>query len=219
MSNEKNGDIERDSVIEPLPMKRRPSRIANPGPAGIFSFASTTFMLSMFNVNTRGIHNPNVVVGMALFTGGLLQFIAGMWEFPRGNLWAATAFSSYGCFWMSYATIFIPSSGILAAYTDPQELNNAVGIYLIAWFMFTFMMLLPVLRRNLALTILLTCLSVAFILLAVGSFMAKASITKGGGIMGIITALVAYYIGMSDMMEAEPHAIFRLPKGIWYPNE
>ena len=44
----------------------------------------------MYNVNTRGIHTPNVVVGMAIFTGGLLQFIAGMWEFPRGNVFGAT---------------------------------------------------------------------------------------------------------------------------------
>jgi hypothetical protein len=44
----------------------------------------------MYNVNTRGIHTPNVVVGMAIFTGGLLQFLAGMWEFPRGNTFGAT---------------------------------------------------------------------------------------------------------------------------------
>ena len=58
--------------------------------SGIFSFAATTFLLSMFNVNTRGIQTPNVVVGMAIFAGGLLQFIAGMWEFPRGNVFGAT---------------------------------------------------------------------------------------------------------------------------------
>lgn len=94
--------------------KRYGPKIANPGPAcvlflllmnqiltsepflflnnfsGLFSFASTTFILSIYNVNTRGIHVPNVVVGMALFTGGLLQFMAGMWEFPRGNTFGAT---------------------------------------------------------------------------------------------------------------------------------
>jgi len=76
------------------------SMIANPGPAGLFSFAATTFLLSLFNVSTRGIHTPNVVVGMAIFTGGLLQFIAGMWEFPRGNVFGATAFLlmvAFGC--------------------------------------------------------------------------------------------------------------------------
>lgn len=44
----------------------------------------------MYNVHTRGIHAPNAVVGMALFAGGLAQFLAGMWEFPRGNMFGAT---------------------------------------------------------------------------------------------------------------------------------
>lgn len=42
------------------------------------------------------------------------------------------AFSSFGAFWMSYATILLPSSGIIAAYgTDASELHNALGIYLV----------------------------------------------------------------------------------------
>ena len=138
----------------------------------------------MFNVNARGIQTPNVIVGMAIFAGGLLQFIAGMWEFPRGNVFGATgkfsneqklvpsyyfikpipslfyasypfkksflwpwlphtvAFSAYGTFWMSYAAIFIPGSGILSAYgNNKQELSNALGLYLTVWFMFTVMLM------------------------------------------------------------------------------
>jgi uncharacterized protein len=98
---------------------------------------------------------------MALFCGGLAQLLAGMWEFPRGNTFAATgrshpsripilifnfqyhtkAFTSYGAFWMSFATIFIPNSGIAASYKDPGEFDSAVGIYLITWFMVTFFLL------------------------------------------------------------------------------
>ena len=101
---------------------------------------------------------------MAIFTGGLLQFIAGMWEFPRGNIFGATgkfpkniflsflfkfgtltrfvAFSAYGTFWMSYAAIFIPGTGVLAAYdNNTQELSNALGLYLVVWFMFTVMLM------------------------------------------------------------------------------
>lgn len=51
------------------------------------------------------------------------------------------AFSSYGGFWLSYATIFIPGSNILAAYTNDVELGHAIGFYLAAWFIFTFFML------------------------------------------------------------------------------
>ncbi|KAF5369716.1 hypothetical protein D9615_010153 [Tricholomella constricta] len=219
---------------------RRPSRIANPAPAGLFSFASTTFLLSMYNVNTRGIHTPNVVIGMAIFCGGLVQLLAGMWEFPRGNVHGATAFASYGAFWMSYATILIPGSGTLNAYANNQaEFHNALGMYLIVWFMVSTMLVyvsapplfsvrasafndqniplysIPVVRRNLALTLLLGCLGLTYLLLGIGEFNGKASVTKAGGAFGIITALIAYYIGVSEMLAVEESAIVKLPLGIW----
>ncbi|KAJ7098509.1 FUN34 transmembrane protein [Mycena belliarum] len=191
------------------------SGVANPGPMGLFSFASTTFILSMFNVQTRGIAHPNVVVGMAIFAGGLTQFIAGMWEFPRGNVFGATAFSSYGAFWMSYATLFIPSSGIQAAYTDPDEFASAVGIYLVAWLMVTLFFLLAVLRKSIAFTALLSALSVAFACLAAAEFSGSATVTKAGGIFGIITAFIAYYMGVSELLRAERRPVASLPLGVW----
>lgn len=211
MSDKDGGSVEHGAMMT----KPRPSRIANPAPAGIFSFASTTFMLSMYNVNVRGIKEPNVVVGMAAFTGGLLQFMAGMWEFPRGNVFGATAFSSYGCFWMSYATIFIPGSGILTAFAnDPQGLSNALGIYLITWFMVTFMFLMVCLRKNWSFVVLLSLLSVAFIFLAASEFTGKASLARAGGGFGLATAMVAYYIGVSMMMAAEQKPIVQMPLGM-----
>ncbi|KAF8873483.1 GPR1/FUN34/yaaH family-domain-containing protein [Infundibulicybe gibba] len=195
---------------DPVSYSSRPTRIANPGPAGLFMFASTTFILSMFNVNTRGVHTPNVIVGMAIFGGGLVQLLAGMWEFPRGNVFGATAFSSYGVFWMSYATIFIPSSGIISAYSDPQELSNAIGIYLITWFMVTVMFILPVIRRHLAFTVLLSCLAVALLCLRLPSLRP----THAGGVFGVMTGLIAYYIGVSEMLSAEESAFMRVPLGI-----
>jgi hypothetical protein len=91
-----------ETNVAPRPVRK----IANPGAlyvppilhavlrlpilSGLFSFASTTFILSLYNVNARNIHTPNVVVGMACFAGGLAQFMAGMWEFPRGNTFGAT---------------------------------------------------------------------------------------------------------------------------------
>lgn len=50
----------------------------------------------------------------------------------------------YGAFWMSYATIFIPSSGIIAAYASQQEFANAFGMYLIVWFMLTLLFMYDV---------------------------------------------------------------------------
>jgi succinate-acetate transporter protein len=192
----------------------RPSRIGNPGALGLFSFASTTFILSLINVQARGVATPNVVVGMAIFTGGLVQLLAGMWEFPRGNVFGATAFSSYGAFWMSYATILIPSSGIVASYAaaPPQELHDALGIYLITWFMFTFLMLIGALRKNIAFILLFAFLAATFALLAAAEFSGKANLGKAGGALGIITAMIAYYCALSEVL-VPSESWFTLPLG------
>ncbi|KAI9567917.1 Gpr1 family protein [Boletus coccyginus] len=197
---------------EPNVAPPRPTKIANPGALGLFSFASTTFILSLYNVNARNIHTPNVVVGMACFSGGLAQFLAGMWEFPRGNTFGATAFTSYGAFWMSYATILIPGSGVLSAYTSAHELDQALGIYLITWFILTFMFLIGSLRRNIGLMSLFLSLCVTFLLLAVGAWSGKASFNQAGGGFGILTAWIAYYCGLSDLL-VKGESWFTLPLG------
>jgi succinate-acetate transporter protein len=69
-------------------------------------FATTTFVLSMYNVSARGVSTPNVVLGLAIGYGGLVQLLAGMWEFAVGNTFGATAFSSYGGFWISFGFLY-----------------------------------------------------------------------------------------------------------------
>src|SRR4029450_12510423 len=75
---------------------------ADPGPLGLAGFAMTTFVLSMFNAGLVGKAGEPVVLGLALAYGGGAQLLAGMWEFRKGNTFGATAFSSYGAFWISY---------------------------------------------------------------------------------------------------------------------
>jgi succinate-acetate transporter protein len=194
----------------------RPTRIGNPGSLGLFSFASTTFILSLFNLQTRHILAPNVVVGMAVFCGGLAQLLAGMWEFPRGNVFGGTAFSSYGAFWMSYATILIPGSGILDAYgTNVDELTSALGIFLTAWTLVTFFLLIAALRKNIGLIALFGMLTLTFALLAASNFTGHVSLSKAGGATGVITAFIAYYVGLSELLAAEDMAVVKLPLGVF----
>ncbi|KAF8067001.1 Gpr1 family protein [Lyophyllum atratum] len=193
----------------------RPSSIGNPGSLGLFSFASTTLILSLYNIQTRGITHPNVVVGMAIFCGGLAQLLAGMWEFPRGNMFGGTAFTSYGAFWMSYATILIPGSGIAAAYgTNKTELQSALGIYLTCWTLVTFFLFFVSLGKNIAFITLFGFLTVTFACLAAGEFNASLNASKAGGVLGVITAFVAYYIGLAELLAVESNPIVRLPLGL-----
>ncbi len=74
--------------------------VADPAPLGLAAFALTTFVLSAHNA---GWAPELIFVGLAFFYGGLAQFAAGMWEFKNRNTFGATAFSSYGAFWLSLA--------------------------------------------------------------------------------------------------------------------
>lgn len=88
-------------------------------------FATTTFVLSMYNVSARGVSTPNVVLGLAIGYGGLVQLLAGMWEFAVGNTFGATAFSSYGGFWISFG--FLYSESGLAASSSSLFSSSSVS--------------------------------------------------------------------------------------------
>jgi succinate-acetate transporter protein len=192
---------------------RHRTRLGNPGPLGLFAFASTTLVLSLYNAHARHITTPNVVVGMALFYGGLAQFLAGMWEFATGNTFGATAFTSYGAFWLSFATIFIPNSGIGDAYAAApagQE-DDALGIYLLAWMIVTFLFFIGSLRKSIGLSALFFFLTLTFMVLAISFLMKKENLAKAGGYLGVITALIAYYCGLAELLTTDD--IFTIPLG------
>jgi len=174
-----------------------------------------TIILSMYNIQTRGITHPNVVVGQAIFCGGLAQILCGMWEFARGNEFGATAFTSYGAFWLSYATILIPSSGIAAAYGEnTAEFQSAIGIFLLTWAFFSTILFVASLNKNWAFITLLGLLIVTLVTLACGEFGNNAKVTKAGGVMGVFVAVNAWYISFSELLNSDDNPPFRLPLGI-----
>ncbi|KAK9473327.1 GPR1/FUN34/yaaH family-domain-containing protein [Dipodascopsis tothii] len=179
-----------------------PSRkFANPAPLGLCAFALSTFLLSLINVNARGVTEPKIVVGVALFYGGFIQLCAGMWEMVLENTFGATALSSYGGFWMSYAAIELNAFGIVSAYADDTtSLNNAVGFFLIGWFIFTFLLVLCTLRSTVAFFLLFFFLDVTFLLLGIGKFYpTNIHITQAGGYFGLLTAFTAWYNAFAGM--------------------
>ncbi|KFY20494.1 hypothetical protein V493_07670, partial [Pseudogymnoascus sp. VKM F-4281 (FW-2241)] len=53
-------------------------KFANPAPLGLSAFALTTFVLSLINLQTRGVTSPNFIIALAFGYGGLVQLLAGM---------------------------------------------------------------------------------------------------------------------------------------------
>jgi uncharacterized protein len=162
---------------------------ADPGPLGLAAFALTTFVLSMFNADLISKAGEPVVLGLALAYGGVAQVLAGMWEFRTGNTFGAVAFTSFGAFWLSYwafVTFFV--GDIPAAHV-----GDSVGLYLIAWGIFTTYMFVASLRTTAAVSLVFFLLAITFFLLGFGNRGANADVIKLGGYVGLATAIVAWY--------------------------
>jgi succinate-acetate transporter protein len=162
---------------------------ADPGPLGLGAFALTTFVLSMFNADLVGKGGEPVVLGLALAYGGIVQVLAGMWEFRTGNTFGAVAFSSFGAFWLSFwALNQFYVKGIPAG-----DVGHAVGLFLIAWGIFTTYMFVASLRTSVAVMLVFLALAITFFLLGIGAAGNHTGITKAGGWAGLVTAALAWY--------------------------
>jgi succinate-acetate transporter protein len=174
---------------------------ADPGPLGLAAFALTTFCLSVFNAGILNGALEGVVLPLALFYGGLAQLVAGIQEFKKGNTFGATVFSSYGAFWISFAAfvhVIVPE---MAAAKTPN-INEAVGLFLLAWTLFTIYIMIGSFAINGALAALLVVLEITFILLTWGNFANSTSIIKIGGYLGIIVAMMAWYCSAAGLLNS-----------------
>ncbi|KAF3045687.1 hypothetical protein E8E12_011225 [Didymella heteroderae] len=191
---------------------RPPNRkFANPAPLGLSAFALTTFVLSLINVNTRSIGSPSIVVALAYGYGGLVQLLAGMWEMAVGNTFGATALSSYGGFWLSFAIILTP--GGFQIETGLAEISeatflNSFGLYLMGCLICT-------LRSTVAFFSLFFTLDMAFLLLGIGYLQNDGAHPQGqciiaGGAFGLMAAFLAWYNALAGIADSS-NSFFVIP--------
>jgi succinate-acetate transporter protein len=178
---------------------------ADPAPLGLAAFALTTFLLSGHNASWI----PDLIwVGAALFYGGLAQLLAGMWEFRNRNVFGATAFSTYGGFWMSLGiyVVLAGTTGFASGFTGGDG-TNALAWFLFAFAIFNTYMLLGSMRVNMAVFGVFLTLEITEILLVIAFF----NLSHGGsewwlhtaGWMGIVTAGVAWYASAAGVLNGQ----------------
>jgi len=169
--------------------------IADPAPLGLAAFALTTFVLSFFNAKIVSGAGEPVVLGVALAYGGIAQVLAGMWEFRNNNTFGATAFTSYGAFWLSlWAFNEFFASGIPKA-----DMGAAVGLYLVAWGVFTTYMWVASLRTTVSVSLVFILLAITYALLGIGNWAGTSGLVTAGGWVGIATAAAAWYASFAGV--------------------
>jgi uncharacterized protein len=163
--------------------------VADPAPLGLAAFGLTTFVLSAVNAGLLPKPGEPVVLGVAFAYGGLVQVCAGMWEFKRNNTFGATAFSSYGAFWIAFALLVTFN----VASIPPEVRGAAVGTFLLAWAIFTAYMTVAASTLSRPVFVVFILLTITFFVLTIGAYSSQAGLTVLGGYLGLITALGAWY--------------------------
>ncbi|HKD89430.1 MAG TPA: acetate uptake transporter [Streptosporangiaceae bacterium] len=184
------------------------SGIADPAPLGLAAFALTTFLLSAINAGWAKTSTGGDWWGYAIAYGGLIQLLAGMWEFRNKNVFGATAFSTYGGFWIGVGLWlhFIAPSG--AAH--PVSINRDLGWILLAFAIINSYLLIISTQLNTAVFLVFLTLELTEIFLFLGNFTTSvpalppdptsSTWIQIGGYIGILTALVAWYTSAAGVL-------------------
>ena len=167
---------------------------ANPAPLGLMGFGMTTVLL---NVHNAGFFELNtMILAMGIFYGGIAQVIAGIMEWKKGNTFAATAFISYGFFWLTLVGLILMPGKDLGVAAD----SNAMAAFLFMWGLFTAVMFIATLKLNRALQFVFGSLTILFFLLVAGDITGSTMIKQIAGYEGIICGLSAIYAALAQVL-------------------
>lgn len=190
--------------------------VADPAPLGLGAFALTTFILSAHNA-LGGTAVPLLAFyGFAIFYGGLAQFMAGMMEFRNRNVFGATAFTTYGSFWMGLAAFV---GLVLVEKVKGGDVATSLGWILLAFAIFNTYMLMWSTRTSMAVFLVFLTLEITEVLLFIGNFRGDAAgtgLVALGGWIGLLTAVVAWYTSAAVLLNGMAgRTILPVGKPIW----
>ena len=192
---------------------------ADPAPLGLAGFALATFLLSASNAGWMKSATGSAFLGYAFAYGGLAQFTAGMWEFRNRNVFGATAFGSYGTFWIGLGLWFLlvlpapAGAGPAVVAAHAAAATKDLGWILLAWAIFNTYMLAWSSLANLAVFLVFLTLEATEIVLFIGFFGANTNVIKIGGYVGIVTAVVAWYTSAAGVVNGMRGGAPTLPVG------
>ena len=197
--------VSEDRTVQPATAPAPVSGIADPAPLGLAAFALTTVLLSAKNAGWMTHATGSAWLGFAFAYGGLAQFCAGMWEFRRGNTFGATAFGTFGAFWIGIALwielVVNPAVAAIKPVTAAATvaaINHDLGWILLGFAIITLYLLILTTQVNVAVFLVFLALFVTLVILAIGNFNAGSALLptgtiKVGGYVGLVTALLAFY--------------------------
>jgi succinate-acetate transporter protein len=168
------------------------SNVAPPNPAalGLVGFGLTTVLLSLINAGLLPKGGEGVVIPLALAYGGLIQIIAGLFEFQVKNTFGMTAFLSYGAFWWWFALLLLFAGNKLI---DISAAGPTIGVALMLWGVLTLYLWVSTFKLPRILFAIFLTLWVTFFLLGLGAALGMPMLGKLGGYLGLVCGTLAMY--------------------------
>jgi len=170
--------------------------IANPAPLGLLGFGMTTMLLAFHNLGLYGIEAT--ILTMGIFYGGLAQVVAGLFEFKKGNTFGATAFTSYGFFWLSFVAI---NTNLIPGMAPADHLS--LGLYFMMWGILTLFMFIGTLKGQRSLQLVFLTLTMLFFAVAIKDVFEIADMAYVAGVIGVICGGLAMYTAFGTVINEQ----------------
>jgi succinate-acetate transporter protein len=138
MKIEKENHVSMEKLEDTIKIK---DTTANPAPLGLVGFGMTTVLLNLHNAGFIAL--GAMILSMGIFYGGIAQVIAGILEWKKNNTFGATAFTSYGLFWLSLVGLIVLEKIGWGEASD----GMAMAAYLFMWGLFTAFMFIDTANR------------------------------------------------------------------------
>ncbi|MFJ5282127.1 acetate uptake transporter [Streptomyces parvulus] len=162
---------------------------------GLAAFGTTIFTVSLFHVGIV-VEAAPVVIPLSLFFGGLVQLLAGLVEFKSGSTFGATAFCSYGAYWLGYALyVAVVSTDIPAS-----ELHTANGIFDLPWVVLTLYLTVAATRTTGVLLTLFSFTTITLVVVCIANFIDSLTLLRWGGGFGLAAAGTAWYASFAGLV-------------------
>lgn len=172
--------------------------MANPAPWAVTAFATTSFMLGMYQTHMLDNAGIPIVLPAAFFFGGLVQIIVAIMEFSRGNMFGGAVFGTYGPFWVMFGAF----ETLYAASVPAVQLNDAVSLFLAVFAVITFYLGIASLRHDLVLCVIIWLIFAGLVVLSIGAGANNVDVTEAGGWIVLVFAVLAWYHAAGDIIES-----------------
>ncbi|KAG7700278.1 hypothetical protein KL930_000966 [Ogataea haglerorum] len=181
---------------------------------GLAMIAVTLFSLGLILCQAHSVKNPAILSGAFFFASGLVQIITGIWAVVDNNLFGSVLLLCYGAFFASYGAIITDVLGVQDYYSNTDDYNNALGIYLSAWTVFDFILFTATFKSTIPLVALTFCKWFFMLLYTIATFGEHESVKVASGVFCFLTSVCAFY-GVYDGLANAANSYAPLPETKW----